>query len=156
MNAPVVTRTVIVPYQPRWQGSLRTLLESAGLPWSDIRERDLPRFRIALDADGSLAGAAGLEARTGDGLLRSVVVRSDRRGEGLGPQLVAGIEAAATELGLESLFLITDGAAPFFAALGYLPWPRSGAPAAIRAAPQFRSLCPASAALMRKELAPAA
>ena len=66
--------------------------------------------------------------------------------------LALDAEAHAAEKGVETLYLLTTTAADFFARRGYEAVPRSAAPAAIAATPQFRDLCPASSVLMRKTI----
>ena len=60
--------------------------------------------------------------------------------------------AHAAEKGVATLYLLTTTAADFFGRRGYEAVPRSAAPAAIAATPQFRDLCPASSVLMRKAI----
>ena len=52
-----------------------------------------------------------------------------------------------------SVFLLTTAAQRFFEKLDYAVIDRAAAPVAIRASAQFASLCPETAAVMRKELA---
>ena len=94
------------------------LLESAGLPATDITRGGLQDFIVALDA-GEIIGAAGLERHGEHGLLRSLVVAPDWRGHGLGAALVEAVEAKARLQGVRSLSLLTGTAAPFFAVRGY-------------------------------------
>ena len=61
-------------------------------------------------------------------------------------------ERRARALGLSRLFLLTDTAERFFAAAGYQRIERATVPTCVTRTAQFASLCPASAACMRKEL----
>ena len=63
-----------------------------------------------------------------------------------------GLIAEAGKLGLADVYLLTETAAPFFAALGFAPCAREAAPAEIAATRQFAELCPASAKLMRRAI----
>lgn len=132
--------------------AVAALLAANGLPVADLPP-DLADFYVATDAAG-LAGTAGLQ-RCGDGigLLRSLAVRADARGHGLGHDLCATIEGHAVRLGMTRLFLLSTGAAGYFARLGYRRTERDQAPAAIRATAQYGNLCPASAVLMTRDLA---
>lgn len=126
------------------------LLEAGRLPTADLPASH-PVFLVAVGHDG-LAGAGGLEVHGDAGLLRSVVVAQELRGTGLGRALVEAVEAAARQRGLRELVLLTETARDFFAKLGYADIGRDQAPEAIRASAEFRSLCPQSAACMRKRL----
>lgn len=61
---------------------IRTLLESAGLPTSDLVSAR-PEF-VAIREEGSLVAAGALQRFGSSALVRSVVVSHDRRGMGLG------------------------------------------------------------------------
>lgn len=130
--------------------ALRALLRGNALPVDDIDSAGID-FLVAV-ADDQVLGVVGLE-RFGDaGLLRSLAVSADRRGTGLGGALVRAVEEAARTQGLAQLVLLTQTAAPFFAARGYTVIERGAAPAAVRRSAEFASLCPASATCMAKPL----
>ena len=97
-------------------------------------------------------GAGGLERYGTDGLLRSVVVAPGERGQGYGTALCAALEKRAGEGGVQTLYLLTTTAAPFFEACGYDPVPRDGVPTPIRESTEFTELCPDSATAMAKTL----
>jgi amino-acid N-acetyltransferase len=127
----------------------RSLLEGNGLHTSDLT----PEVRLLGERDGEgLAGVVGLEARGHVGLLRSLAVRANRRGTGLGSELVTALEALAAGDGITELYLLTTTAEAFFARRGYRRLPREAAPAGIRETVEFSSLCPASSAFMAKQL----
>lgn len=128
---------------------LAALLDEARLPSGDLSEphRHFHRF----DVDGPI-GYGGIEGFGADRLLRSIIVLPDRRGAGLGRQLVQALEQAAREQGVRRLHLLTTTAAPFFRALGYVDTERTSAPDAIAASREFSTLCPASAAYLSKAL----
>jgi amino-acid N-acetyltransferase len=86
------------------------------------------------------------------GLLRSLAVRQDRRGGGLGSALVLEAERVAAGQGIRALYLLTTTAEQFFFHRGYEHTPRDAAPPEIGATTEFRSTCPSSAAFMRKPL----
>ena len=130
---------------------LRAWLDAAALTTSDLAE-GAPRYFALNDANGDPVAFAGL---AGDGpniLLRSVVVHPAARRGGLGARLVAALEGKAGAAGASVLWLLTEGAAPFFTRLGFSTVERATALPSIAASSQFRGLCPASAALMRKPL----
>jgi amino-acid N-acetyltransferase len=130
---------------------ITALLAQAGLPTDDLAPADLHHFIVALDA-GDVIGTAGLEQHGLHGLLRSLVVAPDWRGHGLGAALVDAIEYRTRALGLRSLTLLTQTAAPFFGARGYAAIERQQAPAAVQHSTEFTALCPASSICMHKTL----
>lgn len=148
-----MSEIAIEGYASAERAALNRLLEEAALPSSDIREADLPGFRVARDAQGVLIGAGGLECYGHDALLRSIVVDVAFQGRGIGARLVAALETEAQEQGIERIYLLTTSAAVFFGALGYRACERADVPAAIREGTQFSSVCPASAKVLCKNLA---
>lgn len=126
-------------------------LADAGLPTIDLGEPDRRFFRF--EDDVGIAGYGGIEGNGPDRLLRSLIVKPDRRGGGLGTAILGAIEQAATEEGVASLYLLTTTAEPFFRRHGYVTANRADAPDAITGSAEFRSLCPASAAYLSKRIA---
>ena len=127
------------------------MLESAGLPASDISEQQLTEFFYIGAADGPDA-MVGLEIYGPDALLRSLVVSPALRERGVGTILVAKAESYAREQGVRTLYLLTTTAEPFFLARGYSSVARTAAPASIRSTAEFAGLCPASSAFLSKTL----
>jgi amino-acid N-acetyltransferase len=130
--------------------SIRALLECEGLPTSDLTTAE-PVFVVACE-DGRVIGAGALEQFGGASLLRSLAVARDRRGLGLGRQLVEELERRAVAAGVTELVLLTQTARGFFEHQGYQVIERQTVPAAVQASEEFRSLCPASAACMARTL----
>jgi amino-acid N-acetyltransferase len=128
------------------------LLARNDLPTADVREKS-DRFFVAF-ADGAAVGVGGVEPFPPDGLLRSVVVESSRRGEGVGAALCDRLEERAAAGGIDTLYLLTTTAREFFAARGYETVDRAAVPASIRETGQFESLCPSTAVCMRRRLSP--
>ncbi len=128
---------------------LRDELAALGLPVADLVDPGCAFFRF--DDDAGLAGYGGLEGQGTDRLLRSLLV-VDRRGDGLGRAMLGLLEARACELGVARLHLLTNTAAPFFAASGYAAADRAIGPASIASSREFTALCPASAAYFVKAL----
>ena len=127
------------------------LLDSAGLPAGGLGD-DTATIVLTASGDEGLVGAAAIERYESDGLLRSVVVARSRRGTGIGRKLVAAAEAAARDVGIGSLFLLTEGAGPFFARLGYRPIDRTQVAPAVQASGEYSVLCPVDALTMVKRL----
>jgi amino-acid N-acetyltransferase len=124
----------------------RSLLEACGLPLGGFPE-DLETMFIATSARG-LFGVAGLEVHGACGLLRSLAVAREARGQGLARDLCTKIESRAAELGLR-LFLLTETAERFFKNRGYEVVDRTGGPEEITSSREFSHLCPTSAVLMK-------
>jgi arsenite methyltransferase len=131
--------------------AVEELLESAGLPREGIEAGFGPAYAVAR-AGGEVVGAAGVETYDGEGLLRSLVVAPEWRGAGVGRDLVRDRMDWARSRGMESLWLLTTTAAPFFHTFGFEPQDRSRAPDGIRKSEEFASVCPDSAVLMRRSL----
>ena len=134
--------------------AIRTLLGAAGLPSEDVADH-LAHFVVAEDGV-QVVGVGGLEACGAYGLIRSFAVAADYRGQGIAHSLFERLWEHAGELGMEALYLLTTGAADYFARLGFAVVARDEVPQAIRATRQFANLCPASAVLMRRPLRPGA
>lgn len=128
---------------------IRWLLEYAQLPAGDLDESSLQGFLVCRDELGVVA-AVGLDVFGQVALLRSLVVDSELRGQGLGGQLTAAAEVLARQSGVESIYLLTTTADEFFRAHGYRFLARSEAPPAIQRTTQFSALCPFTAVLMVK------
>jgi amino-acid N-acetyltransferase len=144
-----------VDIQPALAGdadAIRALLVKEQLPTEDLAGSPLAHF-LVLREDHRVIGAVGLDLAGDVGLLRSLVVSTDARRRGLGKHLVAAAERVAWRRGVKSLYLLTTTAQNFFARLGYVAAARDAAPPAIRAMPQFASLCPSTSAFMTRELA---
>ena len=129
---------------------LRRCLDEARLPTEDLLGIGKRFFRLT--GGGKPRAYGGLEVRGAHALLRSIVVDGKERGHGYGRTLVNGLIAEARNLGLKDAYLLTETAAPFFAALDFVACAREAAPVEIAATKQFAELCPASAKLMRREL----
>jgi GNAT superfamily N-acetyltransferase len=132
---------------PAW-GAFQAALEAAGLPTDDLNG-DGQRF-FSFEGGSAFGGFARQGANV---LLRSIVVAPDRRGSGLGRQVVAGLLDEARRQGATAAWLLTTDAQGFFLRHGFEIADRATAPAAIAASAEFTSLCPTSAVLMcRKPL----
>lgn len=122
------------------------LLEDAALPTAGVSEF-FDRFVVAEKA-GRILGVAGLEVHGGDGVLRSVAVRPDLRGRGLGARLTRWVLDSAREIGLRRLYLLTTTAEDYFPRHGFRPIDRSEVSPEVQESVEFREACPASAVAM--------
>ena len=126
---------------------IAALLSEAGLPLAGLGEHAATDLFVVRDEDRLIAAGA-LERHGRDGLLRSVVVAPDRRGEGLGVRITDAAVGAARTAGLASTRLLTESAADFFEKRGFVRFDRADAPAALAASEEFAIACPASAVAM--------
>ena len=131
--------------------AIKELLAKCALPFEDLTAKHLRHFYICQDED-ALIGVVGLEPRGDAALLRSLAVRENFRGSGLGLRLVARAEEHARSLGAESLYLLTTSAERFFTRCGYEVIARGAAPKRIQATEEFASICPSSSVCMVKRL----
>lgn len=130
--------------------TIRDLLARSGLPTSDLGTAR-PEFVVACDGE-RIIGTGALEHFGVAALLRSVAVESAERGSGVGRQIVAELERRARAAGVRELILLTLTARDFFAHQGYRLRERAEVVAAVLSSAEFRSLCPASAVCMAKDL----
>jgi amino-acid N-acetyltransferase len=131
--------------------AVEELLSAAGLPFAGAAQA----FESGVVArEGTLiVGAAGVEHHGAAGLLRSVVVAPDRRGAGLGHDLVVAAEDLARREGVRELYLLTETAIGWFPRLGYTMIARDEAEAAVGCSIEFTSACPDTAVAMCRRLA---
>lgn len=128
--------------------AIATLLADQGLPEADFSNW-LDKFMV-IDQNGVLIGCAAWESYGLDALVRSVAVRSDKQGMGLGSHLAQAVEARLVAEGYHKAWLLCTDALAFWTKQGYVKVDRSAAPDALRKSQEFASACPASATLMHK------
>lgn len=132
--------------------TIRRLLELSGLPTSDL-DTARPEFVIA-SREGEIIGVGALERFGGTALLRSIAVATSWRRSGVGRLIVTELERRARDAGIGELILLTLTAQDFFERLGYRAKERGQVPPPVLESAEFRSLCPASAICMTRDLAP--
>jgi len=106
---------------------------------------------VAAAAD-RVVGCVGLELHPPAALLRSLAVVPERRGRRVGSSLLARALLEARRRGAREVYLLTTGAADYFARYGFRPVPRAQAEPAVGHSAEFKGLCPASAVVMRLDL----
>ncbi len=131
--------------------ALQALLAEAELPKAELGRPGTCYLKLSAP-NGTIVGFAGLELCGRDALLRSVVVRPEKRRHGAGRAVVETALARAADLGISTVYLLTTTARDFFAHLGFAVIPRERVPASIARTSEFASLCPETAVCMRKEL----
>jgi amino-acid N-acetyltransferase len=122
------------------------LLTNAQLPL-DGAQAHLSDFVLAL-RDRELIGCAGLERYGEAALLRSVAVRAEERGSGVGRALVEAALAQARAGGIRQIILLTETARAYFLRFGFREISRAEAPEAVKASAEFTTACPQSATVM--------
>jgi arsenite methyltransferase len=135
--------------------AVEKLLAEASLPTAGVADQFEHGFVVA-ESGGALVGAAGVETYGAHGLLRSVVVRPEARGRGVGEKLVLERLEWARSRGMESVHLLTTTAAPFFARLGFRTTAREQVPGSIAHSAEFSEICESTATVMAVRLAAAA
>ncbi len=130
---------------------LARTLRAEHLPSEHLRAAHR-RFFGFTTTTGERIGFAGLELFRTEALLRSVVVAKSLRGHGYGAAIVSRTLEEARQQGVRRVYLLTAGAAPFFARLGFARIDRQEAPAAITGTDEFTALCPVTAELMMRVL----
>ena len=142
------------PARPHDLRGALDLLGRAQLTQQDVSER-WGHYFVVREDDGRVIGVAGLELHGEDGLLRSVAVDDDYRGQGLASSLVEAVLARAARVGLRSVYLLTTSARDYFAKRGFSDCDRAEAPPLVRESWEFRAGCPSTAAFMKRAVAQA-
>jgi amino-acid N-acetyltransferase len=131
--------------------AVRTLLQRASLPLDGVQDFFPAHYTVA-EQGQQVVAAIGVETYGKQGLLRSAVVADELRGSGLGSELARERLQWSKTIGLDAVYLLTTTAAPFFDRLGFARVDRSAVPADLAAAPEFASICPSTAIVMRIDL----
>ena len=126
-----------------------SLLQHSNLPVEDLSGKT---ELFVAEENNQTVGTVGIEFYAGGALLRSLSVTEEKRGTGLGKELVRFIEQYARERQAGDLYLLTTTAAPFFGKIGYGAIERDSVPAALKESSEFSSVCPLSATVMKKKL----
>jgi amino-acid N-acetyltransferase len=129
----------------------KTLLESCGLPISDLDLKKFENFLYVGTFDSPI-GIIGLEIFNSVALLRSLAVSKEARGKGYAKLLVSSIENLAKSKNIKELYLLTETAEAFFKKLDYCSIQKELAPESIKNTSEYSSVCPQSAVLMNKQL----
>jgi len=130
--------------------AIESLLVASGLPL----DAAVPAFKSGVieRLGDELVGCAAIELFDRAALLRSVAVRDDLRGQGVGQRLVGAAEELARESGVSELLLLTETAESWFARLGYEVIDRASVPADVAGSVEFSTACSDTAIAMRRSL----
>jgi amino-acid N-acetyltransferase len=126
--------------RPEESDRVADLVTAAGLPTAGLAQAW--RTWVVVDGD-QLLGTASLERHSHAYLLRSVAVRDEARGRGIGAQLVRAA-LAAVDAG-RPVALLTETAAGWFPRFGFHPVDRTALDPALAASVEFAGACPATA-----------
>lgn len=144
----IIIRPAAVDDLPR----ILALLTGARLVTAGVRDH-LDTFLVAVEGD-HIAGTAGLEMYGDVALLRSVAVVESFRARGLGRRLVREALDEARRQGVRQVALLTEGAAPFFARLGFQEVDRGLLDHRLFASKEFADPCCVGAAAMKLDIGP--
>jgi len=150
LNLFIQNTITITPADPKCKEAIIALLQSEKLPVEDLPV-NLQNFFVAMD-NGFVIGAIGLEVYDKDGLLRSLVVKSEYRKMKIAQGLIGEIEKFGTRLGLKNIYLLTETAQIYFIRKEYQVIERKEVPELLKQSSEFTYACPASATLMKKSL----
>jgi amino-acid N-acetyltransferase len=142
----------ISPADDEARDGIVTLLQDEKLPVADLPPR-LNNFFVAVD-DKKIIGAAGIEVYDKYGLLRSVVVDKNYRNKNIAAMLTNQIEQMMAARGINAIYLFTETAQGYFSKKGYETVSREDVPEAIKQSSEFSHVCPVSAVVMKKAVAP--
>ena len=138
--------------QPSDEARIYQLLQEVGLPTSDLTSGHFEHF-LAMKDGAALLGVVGVERLSAHrGLLRSLAVKPEYRGKRIGAELLEAAENHACSMGMREIYALTTTIEPWLTRLGFERSDRETLPEDVRATSEFRSLCPSSAATMRKTL----
>jgi len=140
----------IVTATPSDLPDIVSLLKAAALPVAGI-ERHVETALVARDAR-QLLGCAAVEVYGQAGLLRSVAVDPEHRGEGWGERLTTAALELARKRGVRDIYLLTTTASHFFPRFGFTAIPRAELDPALEQSEELRGACPASALAMHASL----
>lgn len=128
------------------------LLDRVRLPQDGLLTQE-DAVLVAATERGEIVGCAAVERYADGGLLRSVAVAPERRGEGLGQRLTAAALDRARTWGVRTVYLLTETAGDFFPRFGFRRVARDAVAPGVRRSVEFTSACPASAQAMALDLA---
>jgi amino-acid N-acetyltransferase len=131
--------------------AVERLLSASKLPLDGVRDH-FSDFIVA-EANDGIEGAVGLEKYDSVALLRSAVVAPERRGSGIGRQLVEEVLKRAEADGIDELYLLTTTAENYFPRFGFTATTRAAVPEKLKSSAEFQGACPDTAVVMKRRLA---
>jgi amino-acid N-acetyltransferase len=144
---------------------MRTQIEQARAEDAEDVLRLLERNHLPLDGlldhlattlvarqNGQIIGSAALEVYPDGALLRSVAVAPEAQGQGVGHELIDAAIRLAQAVHAPAVYLLTTTAERYFPKFGFERIARPDVPTTVQTSVEFTSVCPSSAAVMRKSL----
>ncbi len=113
--------------------------------------KDLRNF-IVIKEGGEIIACAGLEIHGKVGLLRSVAVRKERQGQGLGRILINRLLDTVRKRGIKRIYLLTETAPHFFSKMGFQRIERNAVDPTLQKSEGFTHCCPCSSIAMIRHL----
>lgn len=126
------------------------LLSDNDLPFKGVAE-GLGSFLVIRDGR-EIIGCAGLEIHGRIGLLRSVAVKKERQGQGLGMTLISRVFNLARNRNIKKLYLLTSNSSQFFSRFGFERIERNKIDPVLQQADMFTYCCACSSDVMVKDL----
>ncbi|MFQ5607586.1 MAG: arsenic resistance N-acetyltransferase ArsN2, partial [Candidatus Zixiibacteriota bacterium] len=127
--------------------SIAELLTVSSLTIEGVRE--IIDNMLVIKEGGQVVGCAAFESYDDKALVRSVAVSDSARTRGYGSQLVSALIPLARSKSISELYLLTETAGGFFAKHGFSEIQRESVPESIRRSPEFATLCPSTAVVMK-------
>jgi len=126
------------------------LLESNNLPTEAIDSPDVTLYEAT--CDNTRIGFGSYEFYDSTALLRSIIVDSEMRGQGIGTSICIELEdSIACKMG-ERIYILTTEAVEFFEKIGYEQADPTSAPRPIQNRQQFTEHSPTSTVCMKKSV----
>lgn len=127
-----------------------SLLGKNKLPIEDI-DKNLSHFFVATIRN-QIVGVIGLEQYADYGLLRSMVIDSSYRKNGIASKLITHLFQHAQSVGLKEMYLLTETAKDYFEKKSFQIIQRNEVPSAVQQSAEFSHVCPASATVMKRAI----
>ncbi len=130
------------------QEALQKLLKSEKLCYNDINESGVQLYGVKIKH--VTVGYFGFEVFDNNALFRSLLVQPDARKRGYGTAIWQASKEKLAELGVNSVFLLTDAdTQDFFLKLGFEIFKRDEVPVSIANTTEFKDFCPDSSICMK-------
>jgi len=127
------------------------LLLSNNLPVIEPAWENSCYLKAITDQD-KIVGAIGIEIYGKYGLLRSLVVKHECRNQGIANRLVEKLIEHAQKFYIETLILLTTTADKYFEKKEFQRIDRNEVPSEMKQSSEFKSICPVSAIVLKKQL----
>jgi amino-acid N-acetyltransferase len=126
---------------------IKSLLAENDLPTAGVDDH-WTAFVVAREGR-ALAGCGGAEVYDGAALIRSIAVATQRRGGGIGDQIVRRLLDDLKKRGVTELYLLTTTAKEYFGKKGFEKVDRVEVPPQLLRSREFQDACPTTATCMR-------